>query len=231
MLGGELKPCRTRCCGSGNLPRNTGFAFDVKAGQSRADHVANHHRFCLLQSRKSARALRSGQNQGQSAQSLHIDRGRADLKTQQHDDDDHRGYVQGGPPRSAGRHVQPQAARAGRAARNLGNNLWRPLSEMPPHGCTENLGNVLAPYGIAVEDVPSPFNIFQHMIIHQDTGELEHSPYPAEAAGRARDTARRDEFACRAQRLSGHGGRRQHRRHGGAVRGRLESQVAFGGEA
>jgi uncharacterized protein len=52
----------------------------------------------------------------------------------------------------------------------------RPLSEMPPHGCTENLAGVLAPYGIALEDVPSPFNIFQHMIIHQDTGELEHSP-------------------------------------------------------
>src|SRR3984957_2332245 len=51
----------------------------------------------------------------------------------------------------------------------------RPLSEMPPRGCTENLGNVLAEYGIAVEDVPIPFNIFQHMIIHQDTGELEHS--------------------------------------------------------
>lgn len=51
----------------------------------------------------------------------------------------------------------------------------RPLSEMPPRGCTENLGGVLAPYGIAVEDVPSPFNIFQHMIIHADTGELEHS--------------------------------------------------------
>jgi uncharacterized protein YcgI (DUF1989 family) len=59
--------------------------------------------------------------------------------------------------------------------------LWeitykRPLSEMPPWGCTENLGTILLPYGIAVEDVPSPFNIFQHMIIHQDTGELEHSP-------------------------------------------------------
>jgi uncharacterized protein len=51
----------------------------------------------------------------------------------------------------------------------------RPLSEMPPRGCTENLGGVLAPYSIAIEDVPSPFNIFQHMIIHPDTGELEHS--------------------------------------------------------
>lgn len=58
--------------------------------------------------------------------------------------------------------------------------LWektygRPVSEMPPHGCTENLSGVLAPYGIAPEDIPSPFNIFQDMIIHPDTGELEHS--------------------------------------------------------
>jgi uncharacterized protein YcgI (DUF1989 family) len=52
----------------------------------------------------------------------------------------------------------------------------RPLSEMPTHGCTENLSGVLAPYGIALEDVPSPFNIFQDMIIREKTGVLEHSP-------------------------------------------------------
>ena len=52
----------------------------------------------------------------------------------------------------------------------------RPLSEMPTHGCTENLSGVLAPYGIAMEDVPSPFNIFQDMIIREKTGVLEHSP-------------------------------------------------------
>jgi uncharacterized protein YcgI (DUF1989 family) len=50
----------------------------------------------------------------------------------------------------------------------------RPSSEMPPHGCTENLSGTLAPYGIALEDVPSPFNIFQDMVIHP-AGELEHS--------------------------------------------------------
>jgi uncharacterized protein len=50
------------------------------------------------------------------------------------------------------------------------------LSEMPTHGCTENLSGVLAPYGIALEDVPSPFNIFQDMIIREKTGVLEHSP-------------------------------------------------------
>ena len=52
----------------------------------------------------------------------------------------------------------------------------RPLSEMPTHGCTENLTGVLAPYGIALEDIPSPFNIFQDMIIREKTGVLEHSP-------------------------------------------------------
>ena len=52
----------------------------------------------------------------------------------------------------------------------------RPLSEMPTNGCTENLSGVLAPYGIALEDVPSPFNIFQDMIIREKTGVLEHSP-------------------------------------------------------
>ncbi len=52
----------------------------------------------------------------------------------------------------------------------------RPLSDMPTHGCTENLGAALAPYGIAPEDIPSPFNLFQDMIIHAKTGVLEHSP-------------------------------------------------------
>jgi uncharacterized protein YcgI (DUF1989 family) len=47
---------------------------------------------------------------------------------------------------------------------------------MPTHGCTENLSGILAPYGIASEDVPSPFNIFQDMIIGEKTGVLEHSP-------------------------------------------------------
>jgi uncharacterized protein YcgI (DUF1989 family) len=59
----------------------------------------------------------------------------------------------------------------------------RPLTEMPTHGCTENLSGVLAPFGIALEDVPSPFNIFQDMIIHQDTGELEHSKTRPQAPG------------------------------------------------
>lgn len=48
-------------------------------------------------------------------------------------------------------------------------------SEIPDHGCWENLSGVLAPYGIAPEDVPSPFNIFQHMIIDGRTGLMQHT--------------------------------------------------------
>jgi uncharacterized protein YcgI (DUF1989 family) len=48
-------------------------------------------------------------------------------------------------------------------------------SEIPDHGCWENLSRALAPYGIAPEDIPSPFNIFQHMIIDGATGRMEHT--------------------------------------------------------
>ena len=37
--------------------------------------------------------------------------------------------------------------------------------EIPDHGCYENLSRALAPYGIAPEDVPNPFNLNQHMKI------------------------------------------------------------------
>ena len=47
--------------------------------------------------------------------------------------------------------------------------------EIPDHGCWENLSQVLEPYGIAPEDIPSPFNLFQTMKIDGNTGRLEHT--------------------------------------------------------
>ena len=47
--------------------------------------------------------------------------------------------------------------------------------DIPDHGCYENLSRALAPYGVAPEDVPSPFNINQHMIIDGKTGTMEHT--------------------------------------------------------
>ena len=44
--------------------------------------------------------------------------------------------------------------------------------ELPDHGCWENLSGALAPWKIAPDDVPSPFNIFQCMRIDPDSGVM-----------------------------------------------------------
>jgi uncharacterized protein YcgI (DUF1989 family) len=48
----------------------------------------------------------------------------------------------------------------------------RTAEEIPDHGCWENLSETLKPWGIAPEDIPSPFNIFQTMKIDPETGKL-----------------------------------------------------------
>ena len=45
--------------------------------------------------------------------------------------------------------------------------------DIPRHGCWENLTRALAPWEIAAEDVPSPFNAFQTSRIDGKTGKLE----------------------------------------------------------
>jgi uncharacterized protein YcgI (DUF1989 family) len=47
--------------------------------------------------------------------------------------------------------------------------------DFPDHGCFENLSAALAPYGIAPVDIPSPFNLFQHMRIDPQTGVMVRS--------------------------------------------------------
>jgi uncharacterized protein YcgI (DUF1989 family) len=47
--------------------------------------------------------------------------------------------------------------------------------EIPDHGCYENLSRALAPYGIEPEDIPSPWNLNQHMVIDGKTGKMEHT--------------------------------------------------------
>jgi uncharacterized protein YcgI (DUF1989 family) len=50
-------------------------------------------------------------------------------------------------------------------------NPKRP-EDIPDHGCWENLSNAVAPWRIAPDDVPSPFNIFQCMRIDPQTGVM-----------------------------------------------------------
>jgi uncharacterized protein YcgI (DUF1989 family) len=51
----------------------------------------------------------------------------------------------------------------------------REIREIPDHGCYENLSKALAAYGIIPEDIPSPFNLNQHMKIDGTTGKMEHT--------------------------------------------------------
>lgn len=62
-----------------------------------------------------------------------------------------------------GDHLRPRLERIG-----------RPTDEFPDHGCWENLTEALKPYHIPPEDIPSPFNIFQTMVIDGKTGHMEH---------------------------------------------------------
>ena len=57
----------------------------------------------------------------------------------------------------------------------LGEYYPRPISEIPDHGCYENLSKALAPYGIIPEDIPRPFNLNQHMKIDGVSGKMEHT--------------------------------------------------------
>ncbi|MGH7874726.1 MAG: DUF1989 domain-containing protein [Candidatus Binatia bacterium] len=57
----------------------------------------------------------------------------------------------------------------------LGEYYPRAIKEIPDHGCYENLSKVLAPHGIIPEDIPSPFNLNQHMKIDGVTGKMEHT--------------------------------------------------------
>lgn len=48
----------------------------------------------------------------------------------------------------------------------------REIREVPDRGCWENLSQILQPWNILPEDIPSPFNIFMTMEIDGKTGRL-----------------------------------------------------------
>jgi len=57
--------------------------------------------------------------------------------------------------------------------------VWKRLGRKkvvaPKHGCWENLAKALKPYGVPKEDVPSPLNVFQNMVINAKTGAMRYS--------------------------------------------------------
>lgn len=88
-------------------------------------------------------------------------------------------------------------ARHARAAREnrLGEYLHRKV-ELPDHGCSENLGWALTPYGVPYEDIPSPVNLFQNMAIDQRTGGMKRTPIRPAAPAPVALRAERDVIAA-----------------------------------
>ena len=56
---------------------------------------------------------------------------------------------------------------------------WRKLGRKrgaaPRHGCWENLARALKPWKVSKEDIPSPINIFQTMVINAGTGSMRYA--------------------------------------------------------
>jgi uncharacterized protein YcgI (DUF1989 family) len=53
--------------------------------------------------------------------------------------------------------------------------IGRRREAAPDHGCWENLTGALKPWQIPMEDVPSPLNIFQTMVIDGKTGTMRYA--------------------------------------------------------
>ena len=72
--------------------------------------------------------------------------------------------------------LQKDMCSAGSYQRRYDEGLYSKLGfkreDLPDHGCWDNLIEALKPWNIAPEDIPSPFNMFQHMSIDGQTGEM-----------------------------------------------------------
>jgi len=53
--------------------------------------------------------------------------------------------------------------------------LGRKRGAAPKHGCWENLAEALKPWRILKEDIPSPLNVFQTMVINAKTGTMRYA--------------------------------------------------------
>lgn len=53
--------------------------------------------------------------------------------------------------------------------------LGRKKGAAPKHGCWENLSRALKPWRVLKEDIPSPLNIFQTMVINAKTGTMRYA--------------------------------------------------------
>ncbi len=162
---------------SHEVPRNSGYAFEVSAGQHvkiQGHTIVDFVAFNRANLRERFDQARTKANQGKifiSTGDQLISKSNNPMMTIVEDQ-----FVEGHHDLQEGM-CSRRRYELVRARGNLSETYKRPFppEEIPDHGCWENLINALEPHGIAPEDIPSPFNLFQDMKIDGETGRMDHS--------------------------------------------------------
>ena len=159
-----------------DLPRNIGFAFDLKKGQSvriRSQTIIDFVCFNRDNLRERFDQARTKANQRKvfiSTGDMLVSKLNNTLMTIVEDTftEGHHDLQEGMCSRK-----RFELVHEGQSKRIFAERVDinpKTAEELPDHGCWENLSSALAAWGIAPDDVPSPFNIFQCMRIDPETG-------------------------------------------------------------
>lgn len=162
------------------IPKNTGMAFTVKQGQrmrvigeSTADFVI----YNLNNVRERFDQARTKVDQGKiyvSTGDVLISKFNNVMMTIVED-----GYQEGTHDLQKGMCSTSFYEKWGDKVFEIYGETWakvgRKREAAPDHGCWENLTEALKPWKVSPEDVPSPLNVFQTMIIDGETGTMRYS--------------------------------------------------------
>ncbi len=196
-----------------DLPRNTGFVFDLKKGQSvriRSQTIIDFVCFNRDNLRERFDQARTKANQRKvfiSTGDVLVSKLNNTLMTIVEDT-----FKEGHHDLQEGMCSRKRHELA--AARGLWEKTYgRPLSEMPPRGCTENLSDCARALRHRARGRAEPI---QYVPAHDHPSRRRARAFshPAEAAGRARDAARGDGCSGSTEHLPGRLRGRHHRRDG-----------------
>ncbi|MFQ5850546.1 MAG: DUF1989 domain-containing protein [Candidatus Binatia bacterium] len=162
------------------VPKNTGMAFIVRQGQyirvigeSTADFVV----FNLNNLRERFDQSRTKVDQGKiyvSAGDVLISKLNNVMMTIVED-----GYQEGTHDLQKGMCSRSFYEKWGEKVFEIYGDTWarvgRRREAVPDHGCWENLTEALKPWQVPPEDVPSPLNVFQTMVIDGERGTMRYS--------------------------------------------------------
>jgi uncharacterized protein len=171
-----------------HVPANSGAAFEVQAGQTftvRGVTVVDFVAFALHDHshRFDQARTKSNQNKIYVSTGDYLVSKRNELMFRIVEDEFREGHhdLQYGTCNSA---RWRWALEHGVASQTYGWGWDVTERDFPDHGCLENIMDGLREYPISSDDVPSPFNIFQHTELDAATGVMEHTRLRPESPAR-----------------------------------------------